>query len=62
MAKKEAETHENDEEVSKRQEVVESTSYFLSVKEKGFNQRGSERDQSNFTPSWQELTRIHNID
>ena len=62
MAKKEAETHEDDEEVSKRQEVVESTSYFLTVKKMGSNQRGSERDQSNVTPSWQELTRIHNID
>ena len=57
MAKrKEAETTKDDEEINTRQEVVESTSYFPVVEEL-VSTRGSERDQFDFTLSWQELIR-----
>ena len=63
MAKrKESETTEDDEEVNNRQEIVESTLYFLVVEGFGSNQRGSETDQFHFNLSWQELTREQNSD
>ena len=53
MAKrKESETTEDDEEVNNRQEIVESTLYFLVVEGFGSNQRGSETDQFHFNLSW----------
>ena len=63
MAKrKETETTDDNEDVNKQKEVVESTLYFPVVKELGSNQRGSGKDLSNFVLSRQELIREQNSD
>ena len=63
MAKrKETETTDDDEDTNKQKEVVKSTSYFPVVEELGSNQRGSEKDPSNFVLSRQVLIREQNSD